>query len=61
LQRIEIFDVDTAALSEQHHQYRKADRRLGRRNRQNEEHEYLAADVAKNREKATKLKFTAVA
>jgi hypothetical protein len=46
LERVEIFDVDAAAFAEQHHQDRKSYRRLGRGNGQNEEDEYLAADVA---------------
>src|SRR5437660_7017066 len=45
-QRIQVFDVDAADVAEQHHQDRKADRRLRRRHREDEEHEHLPGDVA---------------
>src|ERR1700694_3262794 len=47
LQGIEVFDVDSAALAEQHDEDRKADSGLRRGDRQYEEHEDLAGKVAK--------------
>ena len=46
LHRVEVFDVDAAPLAEQHDQDREADRRLGRRDGQDEEHEHLPGEVA---------------
>src|SRR5215469_13487652 len=45
-QGVQVFDVDAAPLAEQHHQDREPDGRFGRRYREDEEHEYLAVDVA---------------
>src|SRR5215469_5941013 len=45
LQRVDVLDLDGAALAEQHHENREADRGLGRGNRENEEHEYLPVQV----------------
>src|SRR5215831_19360502 len=45
LHRIQRFDVDALSLAEQHHQDRKADRRLGSRHGQDEEHEHLSVRV----------------
>jgi D-arabinose 5-phosphate isomerase GutQ len=46
LQRVQVFDVDRAQVAEQHHQDRQADRRLRGGDRQDEEDEHLARDVA---------------
>src|SRR5579863_9705737 len=46
LQRIEVFDVDRAALAEQHHEDCEPDGGLRRCDREHEEHEYLPADIA---------------
>src|SRR3569833_1009970 len=44
-QGVQVFDVDTAPLAEQHHQDRKSDRGLRRRHGEHEEHEHLAVEV----------------
>src|SRR6516164_7526411 len=46
LQRIQVVDVDAAALAEYHDQNGESDRGLGRGHRQHEEDEDLAANVA---------------
>src|SRR3569832_1105260 len=46
LQCAQVFDVDGAALAEQHDEDREADGRLRGRDGQHEEHEDLAVDVA---------------
>src|SRR5580700_7476569 len=45
LQRVQVFDVDAAALAEQDHEDRKPDGRFGSRDGQHEEHEDLPMDV----------------
>src|SRR5215472_15221567 len=45
LHAVEIFDVDAGAVAEQHHQDGEPDGRLGRRHREDEEHEHLAGGV----------------
>src|SRR6266850_7647302 len=45
-QGIQVFDVDTVDVAEQHHQDGEADRRLRGGHRQDEEHEHLPGDVA---------------
>src|SRR3974390_1565100 len=57
LERIDVFDVDAAAFAEQHYQYGQADRRLGGRNRQNEENENLAADIPAKPRKRDEIKI----
>src|SRR3954464_1518881 len=44
-QGAQIFDVDAAAFTEQHHQDGETDRGLGRGHGQHEEHEDLSVDV----------------
>src|SRR5258708_10583369 len=44
-QGIEVFDVDAAALPEEHHEDREPDGRLGGSHREDEEHEHLAVQV----------------
>src|SRR5580700_5504419 len=41
-ERAQVFDIDAAPLTEQDHQDRQADRGLGRRDGEHEEHEHLA-------------------
>ena len=41
----QVFDVDRADVAEQQHQDRESDRRLGRGDREDEEHENLARDI----------------
>src|SRR5262245_19289913 len=45
LQGAQVFDVDAAALAEQHHEDGEADGGLGRGHGQHEEHEDLPVDV----------------
>eukprot|EP01137_Pigoraptor_chileana_P037448 Opistho-2@34535 len=46
LQRVELIDIDGGAVAEQHDQDGQADRRLGCRHGQDEEHEDLACHIA---------------
>src|SRR5581483_4396657 len=46
LERVEVLDVDGIEVAEKHHQDREADRRLGRRHREDEKYEHLAGGVA---------------
>ena len=45
LQRVEVGNIDGAPVAEQHHQNGQADRRFGRRHRQDEKDEHLADRV----------------
>src|SRR5580692_9265903 len=45
-ERAQVFDIDAAPLTEQDHQDRQANRGLGRRDGEHEEHEHLAVDIA---------------
>ena len=46
LHRVDVFDLDGAAIAEIHHENRQTDRRLGRRHGQHQHGEDLADDVA---------------
>src|SRR5450631_4442563 len=46
LQRVDVFNRDRAAIAVVGHQDRQADRRLGRRHREDEQREHLAGQVA---------------
>src|SRR5688572_1616476 len=45
-QGVQVFDINGVEVPEKHHQDRQADRRLGRRHREDEEYEHLAGEVA---------------
>src|SRR5215469_18202019 len=46
LERVEVLDLDGAALAEQHHEDREPDCGFRRGDREDEEHEYLPVEVA---------------
>src|SRR5690348_1459096 len=46
LHQVDVFDLDGPAVAEVDHEYREADRRLGRSDREHEHREDLAHEVA---------------
>ena len=59
LHHVDVFDRDRAAVAVVDDEDGQADRRLGRRHRQDEQREDLAGQVAEKVENATRLMLTA--